>query len=188
MHQSILADMLSSLHEYLLRPALLTSVVVSTLSLSLDFEHLQLVADATFTVSTVNGAGPRLVLGSLQGSTTVTMGPIRDLVFDFRRPSLQMVLDADLRRAAGAIAEQRLQSERDEGGGGGGEDGEDLGGGGDEGGEGGEGEPRKALGRRVFDSLSGMMRPAEPEPLRLYNATALVERERQREMHTNIPT
>ena len=126
-NQSVLADMLTALHEYLLRPELLTSVVVreGDILFRIDLHARILSVDATFTVSTVQGQTrlesrsisstsatmSRLELGKLSGKATVELTNSNggNCTFEFGRPELNFVADEQLRATAEIIAAQRIE-------------------------------------------------------------------------------
>lgn len=111
--------MTAALSEYLIRPELLTSVVVSACTFEVDFAAGTLLADAVFQVSTVtsapvagqskhssmkglqhkdqrggggssSGGCDRLELGSLVGRVSICL-PARDIEFSFARPTLKVI-------------------------------------------------------------------------------------------------
>lgn len=138
-NQSIVADMIEALDQYLIRPSLLTSCVVGDMDLVLDLtlRSLHVAADvvvstvasnhepplrrassegsnqsAASTASNARCSSDRLELGTLRATVAICVEcPMGKAEFRFQRPSLRMILDGDLRRAAAAIAEHRIEVE-----------------------------------------------------------------------------
>jgi hypothetical protein len=76
-----LADLLSALQDYLIKPELHTAVVVGDVSFNLDLEAKLLVCEALFEVSTIKStmgtcatSKDRVLMGTLAASITVAAG------------------------------------------------------------------------------------------------------------------
>ena len=127
-NQSLVADCLAELNEYLLRPELHTSVVVKSMDLLINLVQMTLEANVLFQVSTVSSGNlrrkkrhggddeddghDRLTLGSLSARVEVNLGQgVRgaggSLSMAFSRPELRVVLDESLRDAAQIVAASR---------------------------------------------------------------------------------
>lgn len=107
-NQSLVADTIGALTNYLLKPELETSVMVDRLSFLLDLDAKHLFACVVVRVATITAAAPgQLELGKVACDIVVDAAEHKAL-FRFKRPGLNVVLDRDLELAAAAIAEHRV--------------------------------------------------------------------------------